>query len=1019
MTFRIARANMEDCYAYASRDDAAFVGRGIDWDTEESFAQFGIEQGAGPVEPKIIVNYYNSDGSPQRLKEGRDYEVAYSDNEAPGTATATVTGMGDYIGQTTTTFQLVSLPYSIKNFEIDFEDSITAMFYSGTPCEPEVQFGSYAMDLRRGVDYEIEYLDNTKTGEATAIVRGIGRYCDECVLHFHVEKGPIDLAQYGRPSFSSDGEGDKLVYNGRTPEPPLSIDVQWPANGEWYFANMVPGVDYIVSYSDVKDDTMTATITGIGALSGTITKTFEICDGVDVENVYPSYYQSEVLYTGNPVEPEVEFYLPGSNFHMVKGRDYEVSYSNNVEVGTGTMTVTGIGSFWGTHEIEFDIVKNYTLPQLEDCTVKVLDEKLVYTGSAQYPRVEATLNETGEAIPLHGAGFNADDPVNVGKVDFVMTPGGYPADFGGIMRGSYEIVPASISAEGVVVQPIKAMPYTGSALKPPVRIAFNGHVLVGGRDYTLAYSNNVNAGSGKVTIAGKGNFIGSRTESFEISKDLVDLSKCTVASIDRQVYTGKQICPKPAVSYGGRTLQEGVDYTLAYSNNVNVGSGKIVITGLGKCTGERSVLFAILAKARNADKVINGEGSVTENLSALASRVYELNITRNTILGIGFNCSPSSARGLALFESASGATLGGLSVGDGRVAGPFVLAPGKYYLDMTVSSAGFITTSFLDFADDDVRAGVAESSLGIPDKGKGISIKDVSAPVPLGVSFYGSLMLPNYTVSEMKDADFYSFKVDRKRKLSLALAAKMPLQAYVCDENEQILKNPDTGRNLVITTDGPTDNTTGMLDLGTLDSGTYYLVIMNTSNPNTALDCLYVGAIGVSMPDASASASNCVYNGSAQKPAVTVKYDGVTLKEGGDYTVSYSNNVNAGIAQASIIGKGDYVGTKVITFKIGKAKGILQAKAKTAKKAVKVKAGKKVAAKKYVKITKKVGDLSYKLIKAPKSIKKFLKVNAKTGAITVIKKAKRGTFTIKVKLGVGSNNYTDAGKTVKVKLRIS
>ena len=62
--------------------------------------------------------------------------------------------------------------------------------------------------------------------------------------------------------------------------------------------------------------------------------------------------------------------------------------------------------------------------------------------------------------------------------------------------------------------------------------------------------------------------------------------------------------------------------------------------------------------------------------------------------------------------------------------------------------------------------------------------------------------------------------------------------------------------------------------------------------------------------------SDKTYTGAAIKPAVTVKLNGVTLKSGTDYTVSYSNNVNIGTASVTITGKGDYTGKKTVKFGI-------------------------------------------------------------------------------------------------------
>lgn len=58
------------------------------------------------------------------------------------------------------------------------------------------------------------------------------------------------------------------------------------------------------------------------------------------------------------------------------------------------------------------------------------------------------------------------------------------------------------------------------------------------------------------------------------------------------------------------------------------------------------------------------------------------------------------------------------------------------------------------------------------------------------------------------------------------------------------------------------------------------------------------------------------YTGKALKPAVTVIYDGKTLKKGRDYTVSYKNNKKPGIATVTVKGKGEYSGTATTTFEI-------------------------------------------------------------------------------------------------------
>lgn len=65
-----------------------------------------------------------------------------------------------------------------------------------------------------------------------------------------------------------------------------------------------------------------------------------------------------------------------------------------------------------------------------------------------------------------------------------------------------------------------------------------------------------------------------------------------------------------------------------------------------------------------------------------------------------------------------------------------------------------------------------------------------------------------------------------------------------------------------------------------------------------------------------AAIANQTYTGAAISPKPVVKYGNTTLKENTDYTLSYKNNINAGTATITITGKGDYIGSKSVTFKI-------------------------------------------------------------------------------------------------------
>ena len=85
----------------------------------------------------------------------------------------------------------------------------------------------------------------------------------------------------------------------------------------------------------------------------------------------------------------------------------------------------------------------------------------------------------------------------------------------------------------------------------------------------------------------------------------LDFTAANMDEVEAQTYTGKAVCPKPNVwlSYesGYRQLKEGVDYTLSYQNNVNMGIATVTATGKGSYVGSLSATFRIASDGPFAD----------------------------------------------------------------------------------------------------------------------------------------------------------------------------------------------------------------------------------------------------------------------------------------------------------------------------------------------------------------------------------------------------------------------------------
>ena len=155
----------------------------------------------------------------------------------------------------------------------------------------------------------------------------------------------------------------------------------------------------------------------------------------------------------------------------------------------------------------------------------------------------------------------------------------------------------------VVISDVADQTYTGSLIAPNVTVTCNDVELVKDTDYTVSYSNNKNVGTATISITGIGDYTGTITKNFKIVAR--GISDTTIGSIPNQTYTGNSISALPVITYNGATLTKGTDYTLTYSNNVNVGTATVTIKGQGNFKGTTSKTFSISARAMSDTSVAN------------------------------------------------------------------------------------------------------------------------------------------------------------------------------------------------------------------------------------------------------------------------------------------------------------------------------------------------------------------------------------------------------------------------------
>ena len=148
-------------------------------------------------------------------------------------------------------------------------------------------------------------------------------------------------------------ENKNIIYSGSELKPSVKVYYNWD---NMFSVQLKEGSDYNVTYSDnINAGTATVTITGIGAYSGSKNVTFTI-EPKKIDSPIFDGLKSEYTYTGQKVEPEFAL-MDGDT--VIPSSEYEVSYSDNTEVGTATVTIKDASG--GNYEVnckaEFNIVK--------------------------------------------------------------------------------------------------------------------------------------------------------------------------------------------------------------------------------------------------------------------------------------------------------------------------------------------------------------------------------------------------------------------------------------------------------------------------------------------------------------------------------------------------------------------------------------------------------------------------------------------------------------------------------------
>lgn len=566
------------------------------------------------------------------LGRDKDYEVIVSDYKKTGKVDVTIKGIGAFEGMTAKTS--VNVEYHKHGEEgYDIRNLYSGYNWTGKEVKPDVliRCADCNKELKEGTDYKLEYKNNVNVGTATVKVVGMGAYKGvDQTANFEIEEdcGWNGIKYYNDTYQNGDHIGSlewsEWRYNKKTPY----ISIACNHCGK----ELENGKDYTITFSNTDHPGEgTAKVVGLNEYAGhelSFTYTLKPKD-LKAESYYNGDDLGTYKWTGKEVKPDIgkiyvqDIYGSVVDTEAVEGKDYQLEYSNNIEEGTATVKVVGIGDAKGTVlTYTYHIEKQHGWNGFSVTGHKDGDDLGAYewTGNDVEPELNLTCNHCGNEL-YQGSDYELEytgDRTEPGKVTVKVIG---TRDYEGWTQSfTYTIKNKTFSFEDHKDgEDLGAAEYTGSEVRYPISNVTDktGKVLSEGTDYKLVYSDNTKPGTAKVEIIGSGIYTGC---DLTFTYTIVDHDGesgfhnnlyTDGADMGSYAYTGEEVKPSIGLMYSNYNqtfLIEGVDYKVEYSNNINPGVATAKVIGIGRYTGhEMSFTYTIKNKSFAAKDHKDGE----------------------------------------------------------------------------------------------------------------------------------------------------------------------------------------------------------------------------------------------------------------------------------------------------------------------------------------------------------------------------------------------------------------------------
>lgn len=554
------------------------------------------------------------------LRRDKDYEVIVSDYKKTGKVDVTIKGIGAFEGMTAKTS--VNVEYHKHGEEgYDIRNLYSGYNWTGKEVKPDVliRCADCNKELKEGTDYKLEYKNNVNVGTATVKVVGMGAYegVDQ-TANFEIEEdcGWNGIKYYNDTYQNGDHIGSlewsEWGYNKKTPYIPIACN--------HCGKELENGKDYTITFSNTDHPGEgTAKVVGLNKYAGyelSFTYTLKAKD-LKAESYYNGDDLGTYKWTGKEVKPDIgkiyvqDIYGSVVDTEAVEGKDYQLEYSNNIEEGTATVKVVGIGDAKGTVlTYTYHIEKQHGWNGFSVTGHKDGDNlgTVEYTGSeVRYPISNVT-DKTGKVLSEgtdYKLVYSDNTKPGVANVQIV----GLNDYDGCTLSFTYTIVDHdgesgfhnNLYTDGA---DMGSYAYTGEEVKPSIGLMYSNYnqtFLIEGVDYKVEYSNNINPGTATAKVIGIGRYAGHemsftytiKNKSFAAKdhKDGENLGTLKWTGKAQTMKLGDMIDP-----IDGHVLKEGTDYKIVYSDNADAGTAKAEVIGSGYYEGSSLTFYYTIEK---------------------------------------------------------------------------------------------------------------------------------------------------------------------------------------------------------------------------------------------------------------------------------------------------------------------------------------------------------------------------------------------------------------------------------------